>query len=321
MKKGFIICSIVASSLILLGILLFLGVLLSMKFDFGMFTDSKLETNTYEITDDFDSVSLKTDTADVAFLVSEDGTCKVVCYEQGSMKHAVTVEEGTLGVQLEDTRKWYEHISLFSAGHPMITVYLPEGDYAALSVEVSTGDVGIPEGMQFGQIEVIGSTGDVNCSASAVESMKIKTTTGNICVERVSVGQMGLQASTGDVTATDVRCAGELSVRVSTGKTYLTDIACNSLSSIGNTGDLSLKNVIAEETFSIERSTGDVTLEGCDAAELFIQTDTGDVEGSLRSEKVFMVMTDTGDVDVPKTVTGGRCEIITDTGDIEFEIQ
>ena len=292
-----------------------------MKLDFGMFTNSNFVTNTYEITDDFDSVSLKTDTADVAFLVSEDGICRVMCYEQGSMKHAVTVEEGTLGVQLEDTRKWYEHISLFSAGHPMITVYLPEGDYAALSVEVSTGDVGIPEGMQFEQIEVLGTTGDVICSASAVESMKIETSTGTIRVEDVTVGQMALRVSTGNVSVSSVVCEGDISLTVTTGKARLNEVSCRTLTSVGNTGDLYMAGVLASETVSLERSTGDVELEACDAAQLWIKTDTGDVEGSLLTEKVFLVVTDTGDVDVPKTVTGGRCEVTTDTGDVEFRIK
>jgi len=82
-----------------------------------------------------------------------------------------------------------------------------------------------------------------------------------------------------------------------------------------------LKNVNAAEKFSIERSTGDVKFDGCDAAEVFVKTDTGDVTGTLLSEKVFIVETDTGKVDVPKTVNGGRCEITTDTGDINISIK
>ena len=56
------------------------------------------------------------------------------------------------------------------------------------------------------------------------------------------------------------------------------------------------------------------------AAEILIKTDTGDVKGSLLSEKVFVVQTDTGSIDVPKTVSGGRCEITTDTGDIKISL-
>ena len=53
---------------------------------------------------------------------------------------------------------------------------------------------------------------------------------------------------------------------------------------------------------------------------MFVETDTGDVTGSLLSDKVFITKSDTGSIDVPKTVTGGKCEITTDTGDIKIEI-
>ena len=38
------------------------------------------------------------------------------------------------------------------------------------------------------------------------------------------------------------------------------------------------------------------------------------------SDKVFLTETDTGKVDVPKSITGGRCEITTDSGDITVEV-
>lgn len=82
-----------------------------------------------------------------------------------------------------------------------------------------------------------------------------------------------------------------------------------------------MKNVISKEKFSIERSTGDVMFDSCDAAEILVKTDTGDIKGSLLSDKVFITQTDTGSVDVPKTVIGGKCEITTDTGDIRIKIQ
>ena len=45
------------------------------------------------------------------------------------------------------------------------------------------------------------------------------------------------------------------------------------------------------------------------------------VGGTLLSDKVFITDTTTGDVDVPKTTTGGKCEITTTTGDIEIDIE
>lgn len=57
-----------------------------------------------------------------------------------------------------------------------------------------------------------------------------------------------------------------------------------------------------------------------DASEIFVRTGTGNVTGSLLTDKVFLTQTDTGTVEVPQTITGGRCEIRTDTGDIELKI-
>ena len=82
-----------------------------------------------------------------------------------------------------------------------------------------------------------------------------------------------------------------------------------------------MNNVIAAEKFSIKRSTGDVKFNSCDATEIYVKTDTGDVSGSLLSNKVFFTNTDTGDVEIPKTMDGGKCEIITDTGDIKITVK
>jgi len=124
--------------------------------------------------------------------------------------------------------------------------------------------------------------------------------------------------SLGAVFASFAACS--VGVDVSTGKAYLTDIACKSVISSGSTGDISLDHVIAAERFSINRSTAGIRLDSADAAEIFMETDTGDVTGTLLTDKVFITQTDTGGVDVPKTETGGRCEIITNTGNIRISV-
>jgi DUF4097 and DUF4098 domain-containing protein YvlB len=83
-----------------------------------------------------------------------------------------------------------------------------------------------------------------------------------------------------------------------------------------STGDI--KNSASADTIKIKTDTGDVKLDKCDAKEIFVKTDTGDVTGSFLTPKVFITKTDTGDIDVPKSISGGRCEIETDTGDIKF---
>lgn len=310
---------IIAASLVLTGCILFAGVMTALKWDFMELATVKYETNIYEISEAFDGISMNTDTADIIFALSDDGKCKVECREEENAKHSVTVKDGTLVVELIDDRSVYDYIGL-NFGSPKITIYLPRAEYTSLLIQDDVGDIEIPKEFTFKHVDISLSTGDVDFYASASEMIKIKTGRGDICVENISAGSLELSAGTGEVTALGVSCAGDVTVSVSIGKACLTDIACKSVISSGNTGDISLDNVIAAEKLSIERSTGDVKFKGSDAAELFVKTDTGDVTGSLLTDKIFITQTNTGDVDVPDTAAGGRCEIRTNTGDIEIKI-
>ncbi len=311
---------IIASCLILIGCIVFGGVMAMQKWDFTKLSTNKFETSNHEINENFKSISIITKTSDVVFVSSENSKYAVECYEQKNVKHSVAVKDGTLVIEAVDTRKWYEHIGI-NFGTPRVTVYIPKGEYGTLSVKANTGDVEIPQDFDFASIDISVSTGDVKCYASALELIKIKASTGDINADDISCSALDLTVSTGKVNASGVSCKGDVTVSVSTGKAYLTNIACNGVTSSGNTGDISLKNVVAKERISIERSTGNVKFEGCDAGELFVTTDTGDVTGSLLSDKIFVVNTDTGKKEVPKTTTGGICEISTDTGDIIITIQ
>lgn len=311
---------ITAASLILIGGIIFSGVMTVLKWDFTKLSTSKYQTNDYEINDTFKNILVETDTANIDFLPTSDSKILVSCYEQANGKHEVSVNNETLEIKLKSTKKWYEHIGV-NFTSPKITVYIPEGEYGNLLVNNSTGDIQISKEFTFENIDIKGSTSSVINSASVKNNVKIKLSTGDIKTENISAKAMDLSVSTGMVTLHNVKCNGDIKIKVSTGKAYITDTNCKNLISSGDTGDLNLKNVKISEKFNVKRSTGDVKLELCDADEIFIETDTGNVVGSLLSEKVFIATSDTGKISVPKTVTGGRCEITTDTGDIKIEVK
>ena len=271
---------IIATFLLLTGCIIFGGVMTVYKWDFSKLSTNKYETNKYDIADNFKNISINVKTADIVFVASEKAKTEVVCYEQDNANHEVSVDNDTLTIKLVDERKWYEYIGI-NFRTPKITVYLPQGEYGNLNIDSSTGDIDI---------------------------------------KNLSAENINLTVTTGEIEAKSITCNGDFKTTVSTGEVELKDVSCKNLSSNGNTGDITLKDVIAEEKFAIERSTGDVKFERCDANEIFIKTDTGDVKGSLLSDKVFITETDTGNIDVPKTITGGRCEITTDTGDIKITV-
>lgn len=300
MSKKTKIWLVIAASLVLVGCILFGCVMAEINWDFKKLSTVEYGESRYALWKDYKNISIVTNTADIVFVPSENGDSTVQCYEQRNMKHSVEVKEDTLIIEVQDTRAWYEYVG-FSFDSPKITVTIPQGEYGSLSVKTSTGDVTISKAFHFDSMDISQATGGVTNNASVSGEMKIKTGTGNIRVNNVSADSLKLSVSTGKVTVTNARC--------------------NNFWSEGDTGDLVLKNVVAAEKIAVERDTGDVELVGCDAGELFIETDTGHVKGSLLTDKIFTAESDTGRVDVPKTATGGRCEISTDTGDIKITIQ
>ena len=308
-----------ATALVLFGSILFAGVMTILKWDFMKLSTVKYVTNTHEIIEAFEDISINTDTADIMFELSNDGKCRVECYEAENAKHLVTVENNMLVIKINNQKPWYEYIG-FNIGSPRITVHLPKAEYASLLINEDTGDIEIPKEFEFKNINISVSTGNIKSFASASEFIKIKGSTGYAKIQNISAGSLDISLSTGDITVSGVTCKGGIRLKTSTGDASVSNTTCQKLASNASTGNAKFKNVIATERFSIERDTGDVVFNKCDAAELFIKTDTGDVLGNLLSDKVFITETDTGSVDVPKTVTGGRCEISTDTGDIKIEI-
>ena len=320
MKAKTKIWLIVATSLILIGAIIFSGAMSMLKWDFLKLSTVKYETNTYEITENYKNISIISDTANISLIATDNDKTTIICDEQQNIKHSVTVKENTLLIEINDTRKWYQYIGV-SFGKQSITVNLPKGEYGALSIDTDTSYVKIASDFKFESVDISLSTGNVTNLASANDFIKIKTSTGHIDTENITANNVNLSASTGKITASNIDCSGDFNHKVSTGKTNLSNIKCKNLVSSGSTGDIYLSNVISAERFDIKRSTGNVKFELCDAAELSITTDTGDVKGSLLTDKVFITKTDTGKINVPKTITGGKSEITTDTGDIKITIK
>lgn len=277
------------------------------------------ETNTYEVNEDFSNITIKTNSANVVFSPSNDGVCEVSCYEEKKNRHTVEVRDGVLFVEVVNEKKWHDYVG-FNIENPKITIYLPDVQYSSLIIKGETGDVEIPKNFAFNKVDLSLSTGKVKCFASVTEQIKIVASTGDVYIEDLSVCSLDVSVSTGKVTVSGVTCDGDVSVNVSTGKVNFSNTTCKNFASIGSTGDVLLKRVVIKEKISIKRSTGDVKFENSDGGEIFVKTDTGDVKGSLLTKKLFNARSDTGRVWVPISYEGGKCEIITDTGNIDITV-
>ena len=321
MKTKTLVLMIIALSLLAAGLIVACIGASFMNFDFLTLNTAKSTVSTHNVTEEFHSIAISEKTSDIVFLPSEDGSVKVVCNEQKKMTHAVSVQNGVLTVKLIDSRKWYDHITLFNFGNYKTTVYLPKGAYESLSVKTNTGDIKIPDGYAFERASLLVDTGDINWQADVKDAFLIDTDTGDVKISNAALGSLKLETDTGDVKMENINGSDLFDLETSTGDIRMQSVTCGALKLETDTGDVTLTDTVSDGHAKIETDTGDVKFVRADAATLDIETDPGDVTGSLRSAKIFYAKSGTGKVNVPQSTAGGLCNINCGTGDIRITIE
>jgi len=324
MKKATIVLLIIAAALIAAGVVLcIVGMVLSAGgFSWGdamiSFGKRDMVTKEYEMSGKLSGIDVTLTTSDVEILPATDGVTKVLCREDQKEPHEVLVEDGVLKIGAE-AKPWYQRIHLFSwGGERKVTIYLAETEMKALSVTTDTGDVFASGELSFENATLKTDTGEIEIASSVAGALNIKVSTGDVSVLSKTLGSLDVTATTGDVSLSGVS-SDEIKIQTTTGEIEAHSVSCRTFSATSSTGEHEYERLIVGETLTLEASTGDISLDGCDAAEVRIVTDTGDVEGRFLTAKVFYTSSDTGRVRVPKATSGGLCEITTDTGNIEFD--
>ncbi len=300
------------------GFVLFAAALIAMRFDFSKLVTTETITNTYTIEEAVNRIAINTELTDIEFRLSDGDKIQVDCTGQKKLRHTVQAENGTLTIGMEDNRRWIDH--LFFSHTLSMTVYIPSGRYESFSSGSRTGNFSVPSGLAFGSADIRGSTGDVSFGASVEGSLSVSVSTGDILLDNVTAETVSLSVTTGDIFINAVECRDALSIAVSTGETTIAETTCRALTSSGSTGSISMKNTVAADSFEIKRNTGSVRFDGCDAGRINVRTSTGNVTGTLLTEKIFVTRTSAGSVNVPATESGGICRITTSTGDIHLTI-
>lgn len=315
-----------------------------MDFSPAALNTTKYTTTEFKIDDSFENIDINSDSEDVILTLSQDGSCKVVIFADENIKYDAAVSSDTLTVKQISSNSTHFGVN-FNAEDSSVTIYLPEEKYAALTIDTDTGDMTVPENFSFekadirtdtgdtdltasvsGEITITSGTGDISATSAsdkstATDSISLETDTGEIHLFNTSAGKITLKTDTGHTDLINITCSGDIDADTDTGYTTFTNVTCASLKSTGSSGDLYLKNSTASGNFNIKRDTGEVLFDGSDASEISVITSTGDVSGSLLTDKIFLTSSDTGNINVPKSTTGGNCEVTTDTGDIELSIK
>ncbi len=322
MKRGIIATLITAFSIMLGGVMLmafalhFLGASPQSFFEY-----SKGDIKTDTVSEPVTALRIETGAGNVEIVPSEDGICTVTRHETEKVYYSVSVEAGTLVVRRVDNRAWYEWFTLRFGGAPTVTVSLPEKEYEALQVKASSGSVLVESGLTFNKATVKVTSGSVRYFGDATAELTIQSTSGSLYAKGISATEVQGSLTSGRMELEDISCQ-RLTLSGSSGSAVIRNAAVTDAFSLKRTsGSVTLCDVVSQGEFSVKNTSGSVKLERCDGARISIETSSGSVRGSVRTEKVFNAKTTSGSVNVPQSVpNAGLCEIKTTSGSIRISI-
>ena len=272
-----------------------------------------------EINEDFSSLKVDLEITDLEIKPSDDGKNKVVFYESEKISHEAKVEDDILLVKSEDKRDWYDKFGYINRNR--VTIYLNKTEYTDLTIINHTGDVLIRKTINYNNVDINSSTGDVEFYTNVTNLLKIKVSTGNILIKESEAKNCNLTATTGDITLKSLNVTETVTIEGSTSDIIVDGLNCKNYTTSNGTGKNKLKDLIVSENMNITATTGDVLFDRCNGFEITVKCSTGDVKGTLLSPKAFNVNTSTGKQKTPPSVyDNGGCTITTSTGDIIIEI-
>ena len=301
MKKKIISTVIFSATAMIVGIILILSAFAAAGFDYNAFNGKNIVHEQFTVEEEiFGEIEIDSDTVDVEIIIDPEADKTYVdFYQDASVLRNVKHENGKLTVESGD-RPWYKNIGIFW-GRERLTVTLPTPAQGKVNIETDTGDV---------KIDLL-----------APESISVSTDTGDVSFGTVTSDVINIETDTGDVSLRGTSVTGVLSVSVKTGDVMINSVTASSLRIESTTGDVEIAKTITTAKMSIATDTGEVEINGADAPDIYIHTSTGDVEAAFYTGKIFDVDTSTGDRRVPTSdPTGGKCRIITSTGDIDVRI-
>lgn len=289
---------IAAACLVAVGLIVFAIAAASQGFDWKKLQPADMEEVTYPIEGEFTRIDIDVEVSDIELRIAEDGKARAECLETEKMRHAVTVEDGTLKIVSRSTKTFFGgifNIGMFRG--PKLTVYLTGTEYESLTVKTDTGRLTVPSGFTFPTVYASSDTGSVSFGAIEAGSVKIRLNTGAAALEGVHCDTVDIECDTGSIR--------------------LTGVQASSMTLDDDTGSIKLTDVTVAGELKAEADTGSITFDKVGAGSIEASCNTGSIKGTLTTKMSFTASSDTGSVKTPESdPAGGRCVLTTDTGSI-----
>ncbi|OQC09841.1 MAG: hypothetical protein BWX74_00852 [Tenericutes bacterium ADurb.Bin087] len=319
MNKVEKILTIIASSLLVVGLIVFITVMAVRGFDFSGLSTVKYEVKTHEVTEEYANIKVDITYADLTIVKGEEATTKALCYESDRLTYTLEVEDDTLVIT--DTHKMRRFWTIFDLwGNKGVTLYVPNNAYTNLLVNNETGSLTVANSVTFNKITARLETGSITLNGDA-NVIDVSSETGSITLNNVDADSAKLVTETGKTFLNNVNVTGDITISADTGAAKLTDVKSDNLTIDAETVTITLTDTVITNTMNLETETGSINFVKSDAHDIYARTSTGSINGSLLTGKIFSAHSKNGTVSVPSNTAGaGVCDLRTNTGNITITI-
>lgn len=318
MRKSLKIVLIIASSLVGFGILcMCLAVGLGgtdMFFTNNAKNDVKIMSATF---DEVDIINVKDVSNDVKIIKSEDNQVKVTYGTSEKFSYYVKEIDGTLYVEYDDFRHWYDYIVIFGKlSEPDLIIEVPEKTLNELNIKCTSGDIeaksvnslvtnlkttsgGVEVGGNVGDLTVNATSGYVKLNADTQAEMAVvSTTSGKLTLSGNVKGDVIADNTSGDIVFEDLKCKN-LDAKTSSGKIKGENLTLASVKADTISGGIEFDNTVCTGDMTLEATSGSIKLESVDAANYDLHTTSGGIKAEILTAKLYNVKSTSGSVKTP----------------------
>ena len=154
--------------------------------------------------------------------------------------------------------------------------------------------------------------------ADGVESLSVRTSSGDVDLDHLNVKTLTLSSASGDMTIENVRCA-EAALNTASGDAKLREFGAESLEIRTASGDIELESASVSGNAHLLTRSGDARLDRVESGALKFEGTSGDFEcDDLRVQGAMDIAAISGDVRL-RGVQAENCDVRTVSGDLRTD--
>jgi len=298
MKKSAVVALIVAGICIVAGVsMIAVGIGSDGK---TVDPENAIKPVSFEVSDDFENISVNEISGDIILRASDDGKCRVESWESDTEKVSVEVLEGSLLIERKALKKWKPLWDFSDFSERRTVVSLPKAEYKSMMLDTTSGEI-----RAFGSVEF--------------EEVLLSSTSGDIALNGITADDIGVTSTSGDMSLSEIT-AEIIDTAATSGDVRISATDCGKLQIDSTSGDIWITAVSAEDSLQLETTSGEIRFESLSAGSAEMSSTSGEIEGSIIGPMVYHTDTTSGSISVPPAdESGGECRIETVSGSIRIK--